>query len=58
LVAIGPQDKTSDDNTHGKKQEREQVHLEETRINTPWNNQLKGLVTRTRNEKHGIRNRK
>jgi hypothetical protein len=26
-VAVGPQDKTSDDNTHGKKQEREQVHF-------------------------------
>jgi hypothetical protein len=57
-VADGPQDKTSDDNTHGKKQESEKVHLEETRNNTAWDNQLKGLVTRTRDGKHGIRNRK
>jgi hypothetical protein len=47
-VADGPQDKTSDDNTHGKKQERGKVHLEETRNNTAWDNQLKGFVTRTR----------
>jgi hypothetical protein len=32
--------------------------LEETRNNTAWNNQLKGLVTRTRNGRHVIRNRK
>jgi hypothetical protein len=56
-VAVGPQDKISDDNTHGKKQEREKVHFEETRNNTAWDNQ-KGLVTRTRNGRHGIRNRK
>jgi hypothetical protein len=56
-VAVGPQDKTSDDNTHGKKQERDKVHFEETRNNTAWDNQ-KGLVTRTRNGRHGIRNRK
>jgi hypothetical protein len=34
LVAVGPQDKTSDDNTHGKTKERETVHLKETRNNT------------------------
>jgi hypothetical protein len=28
-VADDPQDKTSDDNTHGKKQESGKVHLEE-----------------------------
>jgi hypothetical protein len=54
----GPQDKTSDDNTHGKKRESGKVHLEETRNNTAWNNQLKGFVTRTRYRRHGIRNRK
>jgi hypothetical protein len=32
--------------------------LEETRNNTAWDNQLEGLVTRTRNGRHGIRNRK
>jgi hypothetical protein len=58
LLAVGPQDKTWDDNTHGKKQEGEKVHLEETRNNTAWDNQLKGLVTRTRNGRHRIRNRK
>jgi hypothetical protein len=57
-VGVGPQDKTSYDNTHSKKQEREKVHLEETRNNTSWDNQLKGLVTRTINGRHGIRNRK
>jgi hypothetical protein len=58
LVAVGPQDKTSDEDTHGKKQEREKVHLEETRNNTAWDNQLKGLVTRRINGRHEIRNRK
>jgi hypothetical protein len=57
-IAVGPQDKTSDDNTHGKKQEREKIHLEETINNTAWDNQLNGWVTRTRNGRHGIRNRK
>jgi hypothetical protein len=32
--------------------------LEKTRNNTAWDNQLTGLVTRTRNGRHGIRNRK
>jgi hypothetical protein len=32
--------------------------LDETRNNTAWDNQLKGLVTRRRNGRHGIRNRK
>jgi hypothetical protein len=58
LVAVNPQDKTSDDNKHGKKQEREEVHFEETRNNTAWNNRLKGWVTRTINGRHGKRNRK
>jgi hypothetical protein len=58
LVAVGTQDKTSDDNTHGKKQEREKVHLEETRNNKAWDNELKGWVTRTIYGRHGIRNRK
>jgi hypothetical protein len=47
LVADGPQDKTWDDNTHGKKQESGKVHLEETRNNTAWVNQLKGFVRRS-----------
>jgi hypothetical protein len=41
-----------------KKQESGKVHLEETRNNTAWDNQLKGFVTRTRYGRHGIRNRK
>jgi hypothetical protein len=32
--------------------------LEKTRNNTAWDNQRKGLVTRTINGRHGIRNRK
>jgi hypothetical protein len=48
-VVVGPQDKISDNNTHGK---------EETRNNTALDNQLKGCVTRTRYRRHGIRNRK
>jgi hypothetical protein len=47
-----------DDNRHGKKQDSGKVHLEETRNNTAWNNQLKGFVTRTRHRRHGIRNLK
>jgi hypothetical protein len=54
LVADGPQD----DNTHGKKHESEEVHLEETRNHTAWDNQLKGCVTEMRNRRHGKRNRK
>jgi hypothetical protein len=56
LVADGPQDKTLDDNTHCKKQESGKVHLEETRNNTAWDNQLKGCVTGTRYRRHGKRN--
>jgi hypothetical protein len=58
LVADSPQDKTSDDNTHGKKQESGEVHLEETRYHTALVNQLKGCVTGTRNRRHEQRNRK
>jgi hypothetical protein len=57
-VADGPQDKTSDDSTHGKKQESGEVHLEETRNNTAWDNQLKGCLTRTRYRRLEIRNLK
>jgi hypothetical protein len=58
LVADGPQDKTSGDNTQGKKQESGKVHLEETRNKTAWDNQLKGFMNRTRYGRHGIRDRK
>jgi hypothetical protein len=55
LVAFGPQDKRLDDNTHGKKQEREKVHLEETKNNTAWDNQLNGLETRREKKKEDFR---
>jgi hypothetical protein len=58
LVADVPQDNTSDDNAHGKKQESGEVHLEETRNHTEWDNQLKGCVTETRKRRHGKRNQK
>jgi hypothetical protein len=58
LVADGPQDKTSNDNTHGKKQERGKVDVEETRNNTAWDNQLKGCETMTRKRIIGNRKRK
>jgi hypothetical protein len=57
-VADGPQDKTSDDDTHGKNQESGDVHLEETRNNTAWDNQLEGCVTMTRKRIIGNRKRK
>jgi hypothetical protein len=57
-VADVPQDNTSDDNAHGKKQESGEVPLEETRNHTAWDNQLKGCVTETRKRRHGKRNRK
>jgi hypothetical protein len=58
LVADGPQDNTSDDNTYGKEQERGEVHFEETRNNTAWDNQLKGCVTMARRRRSGNRKRK
>jgi hypothetical protein len=57
-VADVPQDNTSDKNSHGKKQESGEVHLEKTRNHTAWDNQLKGCVTEMRKRRHGIRNRK
>jgi hypothetical protein len=45
-------------NTHGKKQENKTVHLEETRNNKAWDNQLKGWVNRRIYRRHGIQNRK
>jgi hypothetical protein len=57
-VADVPQDNTSDDNAHDKRQESGEVHLEETRNHTAWDNQLKGCVTETRKRRHEIRNRK
>jgi hypothetical protein len=57
-VAVGTQDKISDENTHGKKQENKTVHLEETSNNKAWDNQLKGSVNRTIYRRHRIRNRK
>jgi hypothetical protein len=58
LVADGPQDNTSDDNTYGKEQERGEVHFEETRNNTAWDNQLKGCVTRATRRISGNRKQK
>jgi hypothetical protein len=49
-VAVVTQENTSDDNANGKKQESGEVCLEETGNHTAWDNQLKGCVTKRRNE--------
>jgi hypothetical protein len=58
LVADGPQENTSDDNTYGKEQEGGEVHVEETRNNTAWDNQLKGCMTIATRRIRGNRKRK
>jgi hypothetical protein len=58
LMAAGTQDNTSDDNTHGKKQESREVELKVTRNHTAQDNQLKGCVTVTIKRIHGKRKRK
>jgi hypothetical protein len=57
-VADGPKDNTSDDNTHGKEQERGEGHFEESRNKTAWDNQLKGCVTMATRRISGNRKRK
>jgi hypothetical protein len=52
LVAYVPQDNTWDDNAHGKKQESGEVHLEETRNHTAWDNHVKGCVTEMRKRRN------